>query len=269
MGKNNTRMKKIIFLNGKFVPADEARVSILEPGFLHGVGLFETMHFYKGRIIYLDAHLKRLKESSALLRLRLPYSLSELKKVINKAVKINGFADSYVRLTLWEGKNKTQISVIVKKYYPYHPLKYRRGFKVCISRYRQNDSITAQVKSVSRLLYEASYRQAKEKGYDEALILNSRGDLAECSRSNIFLVKNETLFTPSLGCGCLPGITRRAVIDLAKKYNIMVYEGKFTPRDLAGAEEAFLTNSLMGIMPVNKCGKTTAFLIRKYNSLLK
>jgi len=128
-------------------------------------------------------------------------------------------------------------------------------------------------------LYQLSLGQAQDKGFDEALILNSRGFIAEAARSNIFLVKGDALFTPTLSCGCLAGITRKVVFDLAKRNNIKIYEGRFILKDLYEADEAFLTNSLMGVMPLVAVekhlikkglrGKITGYFIKKYNSLLK
>lgn len=234
-----------------------------------GYGVFETMRSYRGKIIYLDAHLERLKNSSAWLGLRLPHSTGELKKIIAGKVEEGGFRDAHIRLTLWKKAHSALVSVEVKEYHPYPLKKYRQGFKVCIAPYRQNEgSMLTQLKSTNRLLYELAYNFAKSKGLDEAVILNSRGNITEGSRSNIFLVKGKELFTPGLDCGCLPGITRRAVWDLAKKYHIGVYEGAFTMRDFADSDEVFLTNSLMGIMPVNRCGKLTLFLSKKYHCLL-
>jgi len=135
------------------------------------------------------------------------------------------------------------------------------------------------LKTTNRIFYDLSLKEARDKGFDEAIILNSRGIIAEASRSNIFWVKDKELFTPGLECGCLDGITRKAVFDLAKKYNFKIYTGNFTLQDLYTCDEAFLTNSLWGIMPLavieketigkGKCGKLTRFFIEKYNSLLK
>ena len=152
--------------------------------------------------------------------------------------------------------------------------------RLAVSPLRQNeDSFLCRIKTANRLLYELTYIQAKKKGFDGSVILNSSGYIAEGTRSNIFFVKDDALFTPSLSCGCLDGVTRRVVFSLAKKYKIQVYEGNFILRDLLEAEEAFLTNSLVGIMPVAsvdnksigkaKCRKLTESLIKRYNCLLR
>ncbi len=258
----------------------EVKISILEPGFLFGWGLFETMRAYKNKIVYFDAHLQRIKASSKLLGLRIPYSLPKLKKTIQKELRENGYKDAYVRLTLFKTRNGTDISVIVKKYTPYPAQKYRQGIRVGISPFQQDEnSFLARVKSANRLLYELSYLEARKKGFAGAILLNSRGYVSEGTRSSIFFVKDNVLFTPDLACGCLAGITRKVIFALAGKYKIMVEEGKFNLENLYQADEVFFTNSLAGVMPVasierkmigkGKCGRITKFFIAKYNSLLK
>jgi len=185
-----------------------------------------------------------------------------------------------VRLTLWKAQTGTGISVIARNYQPRPAQKYREGFSAGVSSFRQmEDSLFARIKTTSRILYQLSFQETRDRGFDEAIILNSRGYITEGTRSNIFLVKDREIFTPDLACGCLDGITRRVVFDLAGKYRIKVYEGKFRPQDLSQAHEAFLTNSLMGVMPLSsvertnigngKCGKITSLFLRKYNCLLK
>jgi branched-chain amino acid aminotransferase group I len=273
-------MKEIVFLNGKFLSIKEAKLPVVSPGFLYGFGLFETMRAYNNRIVYFDKHLERLKKSTRLLDMRCPYSLAKFKEIIYEAVKINGLRDAYVRLTLWKCERGTDTLIIAKKYQPYSSRKYDKGFRACISSFRQNGhSFLAQLKTTNYLLYRLAYAKAREKGFDEAIILNNKGYIAEASRSNLFLIKAQELFTPSLECSCLNGITRRVIFDLAKKYNIKAYKGDFSILDLYACDEVFLTNSLMGIMPLvsveeRRIGrgrnryKLTRFFIEKYKSLL-
>lgn len=274
-------MKEVIFFNEKFLPLEKAAVSLIDPGFLCGWGIFETMRSYNEKIVYLDEHLLRLDKSSKLIHLKLDYSRSRLKKIIKKIVRINGFNDSYVRLTLWKTDSGTGFSVLARKYTPYPPEKFRSGFNCCLSEYRQsNQPFLSQIKTASRLLFQMAYLQAKEKGFDEAIILNNYGYISEGSRSNLFFIKDSQLFTPDLECGCLDGVTRRCIFDLAKKHNIKVYTGNFTLDDLYHADEAFLTNSLIGVMPLvslegRRIGKSlnslklTKVFFKKYNYMLK
>jgi len=267
----------MVFLKGKFIPKDEAKLSVLEPGFLYGWGLFETMRSYRNRIVYLEEHLNRIKNSSKLIKVKIPYTLNKIREIIKYTVYINHLKDAYVRLTIWKSESRDNILVIARKYNPYLLKKYRQGFSTCISGFRQNEySILTRIKSTNYLLYKLAYLEAKEKGFDEAIILNNRGYVAEASRSSIFLVKNGQVFTPSLSCGCLEGITRRAIFDLAKRNRIEIVEGNFTIQDLYDADEAFLTNSLMGVMPIRSMerqpvrrGKITKLFMTQYNSLLR
>jgi branched-subunit amino acid aminotransferase/4-amino-4-deoxychorismate lyase len=179
--------------------------------------------------------------------------------------------DAYVRLTVYAGQNKSEYSLLVREYQPYPEKKYREGFRLGISRFRQNEfSFFCRLKICDRMLYELALKEAREAGFDEAIILNSRGYISEASRSNIFLSRKKELFTPALSCGCLDGITRRVILDLARRYKVKSNEGNFTLKDLEEAEGAFLTNSLIGLMPLkDKCAGLTRFFLKKYRCLLK
>jgi len=274
-------MADTVFLNGEFIPQEKARLSVSTPGFLYGWGLFETLRAYNHRIVYFTAHLERIKHSSKLIGMGFPYPVAKLKEVILKTVKINKLQDAYVRLTLWKAQAGTDTLVSAKKYQPYSPGKYRDGFSACVSSLRQNEeSHLALLKTTNYLLCRLAYLEAGKKGFDEAIILNNRGYIAEGSRANIFLVKARELLTPALGCGCLGGITRKAVLDLAKKYQIKAYAANLTLSDLYQADEAFLTNSLFGIMPlasieehkINKGSasyEVTRLFMEEYRSLFK
>lgn len=272
-------MQETVFLNGKFLAAKEARLPVLNPGFLYGWGLFETMRSYKGNIVYFNEHLARIKDSCGLIKINFPYSLSVLKKYIGKTVEINAFKDARVRLTLWKSGDKTTDTLIVaQKYSPFPSKKYKEGFSCLVSDATINENyFFARFKTTNHLFYQLAYLEAKEKGLDEAVILNSGGYLAEGSRSSIFFAKNNQLFTPALECGCLGGITRKVIFDLTRKNRIKISEGKFTLSRLLSADEAFLTNSLMGLMPLTrvknrKIGKgqtkLTGILMELYAKLL-
>ena len=273
-------MQEVVFLNGKFILPQEARVSPLDPGFFYGWGLFETMRSYKGNIVYFSRHLERLKKSAELLGLIIPYSPRRIKSLAAGTVKRCGAKDVYLRITLWSSDPGTEFMIIAKKYLPFKPEKYKRGLSACVSPLRQaEDNFFARIKTSSRIFYELSYRLAKNNNFDETLILNNRGYICEASRSNIFFIKSGSLFTPALKCGCLPGITRQAVFDIAKRYAIAVEEGNFTAGDLLKSEGAFCTNSLIGIIPltridnqpINNCRvhRLARLLMRQYARLLE
>jgi branched-subunit amino acid aminotransferase/4-amino-4-deoxychorismate lyase len=273
-------MEEVVFLNNKFLPVKEVGLSALSTGVLNSWGVFETMRSYNQRIVYFEEHLKRIKNCSKLIAIKFPHSLNKLKKIIRQTIKINGFKDAYIRLTLWKSEQRTDTLIIVKKYNPYPAQKYIKGFSAGVSRFKQNEnSFLARIKTTNRLLYELSFQEAKQKGFDEAVILNNRGHISEASRSNLFFAKDNSLFTPHLECGCLDGITRKVIFGFAKHSKIKIYEGSFGIPDLYQADEAFLTNSLMGVMPLTsleqqaigkaKCGRITENFIKKYNLLLK
>ncbi len=271
---------RMLYFNGRFVSEEEAKISVFEPGFLFGLGIFETMRAYNNKIVYLKQHLGRLRRSCRLINIKLLYLDAQLEKIVERLIQANGFKDAYVRLTVWEGCDGSNIMAFAKKYKPPVLNEYRRGFSACVCPFRHaENSFLTRLKTNNRLFYELGWRLAKTSGFHEAIILNSRGYLAEGTRSNIFLVKDNEMFTPALACGCLDGITRRVIFDLAKDYNLKAYEGNFTLRDLREADEAFFTNSLAGVMPLvslerrrislGEAGRLTKFFLKKYNALLK
>ncbi|RKY32336.1 MAG: hypothetical protein DRP74_02805 [Candidatus Omnitrophota bacterium] len=274
-------MREIIFLNGKFLSKKEACISIQAQGFQYGWGVFESMRAYKGEIVYLKRHLERAKISARAIGLTIPYDESKLKKFILEAARLNGFQDAYIKLIFSKSEARVDTIILVKEYFPYSAKRYKTGLRACVSSLRQNElSFLAQHKTNNYLFYQLAYLEAKNKGFDEAIILNSRGYIAEGSRTNIFLIRDNEIFTPSLECGCLNGITRRVIFDLAKRRNININEVKLALADLYNSQEAFLTNSLIGVIPLASIEKKmfrgrrnnyslSDIFIKGYKSLLK
>ena len=272
-------MKEIIFINGKFVAKDKAVVSAQSPGLQYGWGLFETMRSLNQRIVYFQEHLKRLKSSARRIGVALPYSVAALRDIVNETVRRNGYKDSYIRLSVYKGERASDIVVIVKKHAPYPWQRYRKGFRACISEFLQNEnSLLCQIKTTHRLTYELAYQRAVAQGYDEALILNQRGYLCEGTRTNLFMVSGNALFTPALSSGCLEGITRNAVVAVAVRNRMRVKEKNITLKALLRSDEAFLTNSVRAVMPLvcvkrhriakEIVGPRTLFFIQEYQKLL-
>lgn len=269
-----------IYLDGKFVDEKEARVSIFEPGFLYGQGAFETMRAYNKKIFRLDSHIERLLKSLPLLEIKIRQGAEALKEAVLKSLSENNLKDAYVRLTAWQGTDGGHVAVFAKSYDFLQKEDYLKGFRAAISKtYRQNEfSPLSGIKSANYLPMLLVYRQAKAKGYDEALLLNTQGFLSETSRANIFFIKDNCLITPSLDCGCLPGITRDTVLSIAAKEKIQCLEAKVSPEELKKADEAFLTNSLIEVMPLvavddksilaGKPGNITELILKRYRSLL-
>jgi len=264
-----------IYLNNKFLFLNNKETELFNSGLLSGYGVFETMRSYKGNIVYLDAHLERLIKSAKLLGLNFNYSKKYLESVVKKSVNIEKFNDSYVKLLAFLGQDKTNIAIIVKRYNPFPEKKYNRGFKIRVSPYQWTpDPQLGRIKTLSRVGLELAYNRARKQGLDEAILLNNKGSIVEGTRTNIFLVKNKKIITPSLECGCLAGITRKVVFDLAKINGIKIIEEKINLKDLLAADEAFLTNSLLGIMPARDYkrksrGPVTDFLIQEYKNILE
>ena len=270
----------MLYLNGKFIDEDKAMISVLEPGFLFSQGLFETMRAYNKNIIYIGKHLERLRRSCRMVNIDFLYRNAALIGVIERLINLNGIKDAYVRLTVWKQRQGSGILLMARKYNPPNLRQYKDGFSACLAAFRQTDnSVLTNLKTTNRIFLETEWHSARRKGFSEAIILNNRGYLCEGTRSSIFFVKDKEIFTPALDCGCLDGITRRVIFDLARDYNIRVYDGNFTLYDLRTAEEAFFANSLMGIMPMTslerkdigngRAGRLTAFLLKAYNALLK
>jgi len=251
------QMKQYIYLDGKFIFKEKAKVSCLDPGFLYGCGLFETMRSYNGKIFAIDAHLDRLFKSNKLIGLKLA-NRNELKREIGKLLKLNSIKHAYVRLTAWKGDIKSHILVFTRKFPPYlhKETLYKRGVNAVITKVRQNEfSPLSRIKSLNYLNLRLAYKEAQKRGASEGLLLNTKGFLCEGSRTNIFLVKDNKLFTSSCDCGCLAGITRNIVLKLAKYIGLKTYEKHINPGLIYKVDEVFLTNSLMEIMPLVKIGK--------------
>jgi len=170
-------------------------------------GLFETIRAEQGKIIYFAEHINRLLDSARRLNFPCAYSQDKLKKLVLQAVRKSSTKDTYVKLTLWNSPEGKVVSVISKAYQPPSQKKYAAGFKAVVSPYRQTDPFLAGLKTTSRLLCQLSLEYARKMNSDEAIILNPRGNITEGSKSSLFFVYKNEIFTPSLECGCLAGIT--------------------------------------------------------------
>jgi branched-chain amino acid aminotransferase len=254
-------MTELAYFNGRLVPREEARVSVLDYGFLFGYGLYETVRAYQGGLFRLDAHLERLNESAA--RLGIALDLPALKQGALDAVKANRYAETRVRITVSIGAGTMTpdltscpaptVVVLAGEYHPFSPEKYERGFKAIISSIRRNSgSPVTYMKSANTMESMLARREAKGAGADEALFLNDRGYLTEASGSNVFLVKEGIITTPRLQSGILPGVTRKALFEAARWSGLIVREAGIRPGALFEADEAFLTNSLIEVMPLTE-----------------
>jgi len=249
-----------VFLNGRFVERGEAAAPALDRGLLYGYGLFETMRSYGGRVFRLEEHYRRLCEGAAVLDLPPPaFALDDLRVAIDALLRENGLADAYLRLTVTagpapdDGGASPSVLLVARPLSGYPPALYRRGMATVTGSSRRNEaSSLSRVKSLNYLDNLLAREEARRKGADEAILLNTRGLVAEGSASNVFLVGSEGILTPGIDSGALPGITRATVIELAPAAGLPCAECDVKAATLAGAAEAFLTNSIMGVMPLTR-----------------
>ncbi len=281
-------MEELVYLNGVLVARGEARISPFDRGILYGYGLFETMRSYGGRVFRLDRHLARLMRSAEKLSLAAALDPVELEQAIYKTLEANKLPDARIRLTISAGEGKRELApptsgtltimVVAEKLVLPPPQAYEEGLRAAIVSARRNSqSPLSRIKSISYLNNLLAHSEAIAAGADEAILLNERGFVAECSTSNIFLVVEGRLLTPSEESGILPGVTREVVVELAHGLGIAAAVGEIPSANLLSAEEAFLTNSVIEVMPITevdgkpiglgKPGEVTKRLMAAYREL--
>jgi branched-chain amino acid aminotransferase len=282
------RMKEIFYLNGKLVPRQEAKISMLDYGFLFGFGLYETVRAYDGKPFRLENHLARLRYSGE--RLGIVIHTALLSEAVHAVIKANGFGQTRIRICVSSGEGEMSpnldsckqptIAVLASEYKPPGRAKYLRGYKTVLASFRRNSlSPLTYLKSANTMDNMLARREAKDADADEAIFLNEKGYLSEAAGSNIFLVKDGVLKTPRYESGLLPGVTRVVVFELASQFEIKVSEVNCRLSDLLQADEVFATNSLIEIMPVTvfdgqpigdgKPGTITRKLMKAYQELVK
>lgn len=279
-----------VYINGKLVPQEEAKVSVFDHGLLYGDGVFEGIRAYHGRVFKLTQHLKRLFESARAIFLEVPMTIDELKEGIFATLRANNMKDSYVRLIVTRGEGKLglepgkcsnpQVIIITDTLQLYPPKLYNEGIDiVAVATVRNHpEALNPRIKCLNYMNNILAKTESTNAGAAEALMLNKDGFVAECTGQNIFMVKGNELYTPHSNSGILKGITRDTVIGLAKEAGIKVREDFLTRYDLYLAEECFLTGTAAQIVPVvkvdarivgdGKPGRITREMLRKYRELL-
>ena len=242
-----------LYLNGRLVRRDAATISVLDPGKVHGRALIETFRSHGGRVFRLAQHFKRLCAGAPVLGLTIPLTLPDLEAAVADVLARNEAPDARLRLTVSAGVNPTVI-LTAAPLTDYPPALYERGMHATIADARRNEtSPLSRVKCAAGLLDGVLARErAREAGFDEAIMLNSRGSVAEAAVSNVFVVRKGRLLTPTIESGALPGVTRAAVLELACEAGIEATETTVTLDGLRTSDEAFLTNSVMGVMPLTR-----------------
>ncbi len=252
----------VIHVNGELVPADQAHVSAMDRGFTLGDGVFDTMRVIGGRAFRLDAHVARLLRAGATIGIGSPLDPSGVEDAVAAVLEANGLTDAVVRITLSRGVQSERgllphadaspsLAIVATPFAGYPPEAYERGYHAVISAIRRNEtSPLSRIKSCNYLDSVLARQEASAVGAEEALFLNTIGDLACGASSNLFVVRGGAIATPPLESGALDGITRRVVLELAAELGIPYGESPLRLEDLDSAREAFVTNSVAGVMPV-------------------
>lgn len=260
------QLEGYIWMNGEFVRWADAKVHVLTHGLHYASSVFEGERAYGGEIFKLNEHTERLHESARILGFTIPYSVDELNDACRKLLAKQGFQDAYVRPIAWRGSesmgvsaqaNKINVAIAIWQWPSYFdPAQKLKGIRLDMAEYRRPDPKTAPSKSKAAGLYmicTISKHAAEAKGYADALMLDWRGQVAEATGANVFFVKNGVIHTPKPDC-FLDGITRRTVIDLAKRRGYEVVERVIMPEEMADFEQCFLTGTAAEVTPVSEIG---------------
>lgn len=252
----------MVFVNGKFVPKEEAVVSVFDHGFLYGDGVFEGIRAYNGKVFRLDRHIQRLYESAKHIMLTIPYSPEKMEQAVIGAVRENKLRDAYIRVVVSRGSGdlgldprncpESQVVIIADKISLYSREKYLQGLRVVTVPTRRNicDALDPKIKSLNYLNNILVKIEANQAGVMEALMLDHNGFITEGSGDNVFIYHREKLKTPPGYLGILEGVTREVVMEIARRDKIPVQEVPFTRHDVYVCDECFLTGTAAEIIPV-------------------
>lgn len=253
-----------IYISGKLYDKEDAKISVYDHGLLYGDGVFEGMRSYHGKVFRMEEHLDRLWESAHSIYLSIPMNKEDLEKAVNETLKVNNIVDGYIRLIVTRGAgtlgldpNKTsdpQVIIITDHIALYPPEFYEKGLEIITASTIRNHpaALSARIKSLNYLNNILAKIEGLQAGCVEAMMLNHKGEVAECTGDNIFIVKNGELLTPSVDAGILAGITRDVVMDLARQSGMNVKEASLVKHDIYTADEVFLTGSAAEVIPVVK-----------------
>ena len=280
-----------IYISGKYYDKEDAKVSVYDHGLLYGDGVFEGIRSYSGKVFRLQEHLDRLWNSAKALRLTIPISMEEMGRAIEETLAVNGIKDGYIRVVVTRGAGSLgldpthcstpQVIIITDRIALYPEQLYREGLQiVTVSTVRNHPAaLSPRVKSLNYLNNILAKIEGMQAGCSEALMLNHKGEIAECTGDNIFLVRKGRLLTPPCDAGILEGVTRDTVIELARGAGIEVAEISLTKHDVYIADECFLTGTAAEVIPVvmvdsriigdGKPGPVTHDLIRRFHELTR
>lgn len=253
-----------ICINGQLVDKANATISVFDHGLLYGDGVFEGMRCYSGTVFRLEEHLQRLHQSALAINLQLPVSLDTIAADVNRTFAANGMTDGYIRLVVTRGSgtlgldpnrcSNPQVIIIADHISLYPEEYYRDGMEIVTAATMRNHpaALSPRIKSLNYLNNILAKMEGLRAGCVEALMLNHKGEVAECTGDNIFIVRGGVLMTPPIDAGILEGITRNAVLDLARAESIPAEERTLLRHDIFIADECFLTGSAAEVIPVTK-----------------
>jgi branched-chain amino acid aminotransferase len=289
---NNSReglMENIIYLDGDFVPASQAKISVYDHGLLYGDGVFEGIRIYNSRVFKLDEHLQRLYDSAKAIRLQIPLTVGEMKEKILETLRRNNLRDGYVRPVVTRGYGdlgldpdkckKPSVFIIADKIVLYPDEYYKNGLTVVTVPTRRNipEALNPRIKSLNYLNNILAKIEAKNSNVIEAIMLTNDGYVVECTGDNIFIIKNRAVFTPPTYIGALNGVTRDVAISLARDMGLQMEEKIFNRYEVYISDECFLTGTAAEIIPVvkvdgriigdGKPGQITQELVKSFRAL--
>lgn len=256
-----------IWLNGKLVPTNEAKVGVFSHGLLYGDGIFEGIRVYHGRIFECRAHMDRFFACAKAIRLQVPWTSEQIVEAMNQTIKANNTSDGYIRLVAARGAGSLGIHpfrtvspdvfIICDKIAMFEPEMYEKGMKIIIAATVRNHpaSLPPQIKSLNYLNNILAKIEAIDAGCLEAVMLNPEGFVAECTGDNLFIVTRGSVQTPATHCGLLGGVTRRLVLKFAERRKFPAIEKVLTKTDLYFADEMFITGTGAEICPVSEIDK--------------
>ncbi len=276
-----------VYINGRFYNKKDAKISVFDHGLLYGDGVFEGVRSYNRLVFKLKEHIDRLFESAHSLMIKIPISKQRLIEAVIKTLKVNALDNAYIRLVVTRGEGdlgldprkcagNASVIIITDDIVLYPQRLYKKGLKIITVPTIRNhpEALNPQVKSLNYLNNILAKIEAINAGYQEAIMLDSMGYIAECTGDNLFIVKNNELYTPPQCMGTLRGITRDTVIDIARQASIPTHEHVLTRHELYIADEAFLTGTAAEVVPVvsvdgriignGKPGVISRFLMKEF-----
>ncbi|MBN2069085.1 MAG: branched-chain-amino-acid transaminase [Opitutales bacterium] len=256
-----------VYLTDRFVEQEDAKISVFDHGLLYGDGIFEGIRLYDGCVFKLDAHLERLEMSARAIMLQLPWSRQEISDLLCESCRVNGLKNGYIRLVVTRGVgtlglnpltcHNPQLIIIADNIVLYPAEYYQNGLKIVTSPTRRNNqaALPPMIKSLNYLNNVLAKIDALNMGAFEAIMLNDRGMVAECTGDNLFIVHKGTIYTPPVNSGSLDGITRAAIFEIAAELNIPIVERELTRYEIWIADECFLTGTAAEVIPVVELDK--------------